>query len=253
MDRRLVNTVEIAEYLGITEGKINKWVSEWAIPFVKLVDLTMFDLGKIDAWIEENSVEVLEDKPDVEKRIVKILDSTPPIKPCSKCSEVKAFDLFAIDKRNKDGRDSICKACRKKKRDEKVGKRRLSDKLHVVVEGESEEEKQPCNICGEEKRLDEFYKDKRLKRGRAYECKACLKAKAVEKWEEKKQAKKEAVEKAKEKEKEKEKVPWEFGGDCEILNSKGEIIFKNGKAYGKEGEEWLRRKQLLEEKENNAK
>ena len=41
-------------------------------------------------------------------------------------------------------------------------------------------------------------------------------------------------------------MPWEFGGKCEILNAKGEIIFKDGKATCPEGEEWLRKKKLRE-------
>ena len=263
MDKRRIDVEEVAEYLGIKVSTAYNWVSERQIPYVKIGRLTKFDLRKIDAWIEENSFEVVEApvekvEPKTEKKITKILDSTPPIKPCSQCSEVKDLDLFAIDKRSKGGRDSICKACRKKKRDEKVrdkkplGKR-FSDKLHIAEEGKKAATGKACTKCKEEKPLEEFYRNKRLKNGRATQCKICVRAKQAERDRKRKLGNPEKIqveEKDVKKKEEGEKVPWEFGGECEVRNEKGDIIFKNGKAIGEEGEEWLRKKKLREEKEN---
>lgn len=37
------------------------------------------------------------------------------------------------------------------------------------------------------------------------------------------------------------KIPWEIDGKHEVVQH-GKLIFKNGKAYGKAGREWLKRK-----------
>lgn len=39
-------------------------------------------------------------------------------------------------------------------------------------------------------------------------------------------------------------IPWEIDGKCEVMQN-GKVIFKNGKAYGKAGREWLKRKKEI--------
>lgn len=59
MERRFLNKKELAEYLGLKEGTVSVWVCYRKIPFVRVGRLVKFDLRKIDAWIAENSVEVM--------------------------------------------------------------------------------------------------------------------------------------------------------------------------------------------------
>ncbi len=59
MEKRFLNKKEIAEYLGLKEGTVSVWVCHRRIPFVRVGRLVKFDLRKIDAWIAENSVEVM--------------------------------------------------------------------------------------------------------------------------------------------------------------------------------------------------
>jgi len=57
VNQRLLNVSELSEYLGLPKNTIYAWVSQRRIPFVKCGRLTKFDLQKIEAWIEENSIE----------------------------------------------------------------------------------------------------------------------------------------------------------------------------------------------------
>ena len=58
MDKRFLNKIELAEYIGVKEGTISVWVCHKKIPYVKVGRLVKFDLRKIDQWLEERSVEV---------------------------------------------------------------------------------------------------------------------------------------------------------------------------------------------------
>ena len=57
MPERLVNTKELAKYIGITEGTARVWVCHKKIPYVKVGRLVKFDLNAIDAWVDKNKVE----------------------------------------------------------------------------------------------------------------------------------------------------------------------------------------------------
>ena len=118
----------------------------------------------------------------------------------------------------------------------KESKQETEEELLRSVLGHKAKEK-ICGTCGEPKRLEDFYKDERCKDGRVKHCKKCMSKTARER-----NAKRKERKKAKEKEKEeKDKVPWDIGGKFEMKNKKGEIIFKDGKTFGKEGEKWLAR------------
>lgn len=58
MIRRLIDVKELSEYSGIRVSTIYSWVSQGKIPFVKMGRRTLFDLRKIDEYIEEMSREV---------------------------------------------------------------------------------------------------------------------------------------------------------------------------------------------------
>ncbi len=59
MEKRFLNKKELAEYLGVKVGTLSVWVCYRKIPFARIGRLVKFDLRKIDAWIAENSVEVM--------------------------------------------------------------------------------------------------------------------------------------------------------------------------------------------------
>ena len=56
MPKRLVNTQELAKYIGITEGTARVWCCHKKIPYVKVGRLVRFDLDDIDAWVNKSKV-----------------------------------------------------------------------------------------------------------------------------------------------------------------------------------------------------
>jgi len=60
MEKRLLSTKELSEYLGVKEHTLYIWVSQRRIPFVKCGRLTKFDLRAIDRWIEGNTIDGIE-------------------------------------------------------------------------------------------------------------------------------------------------------------------------------------------------
>jgi excisionase family DNA binding protein len=52
MDRRFLNTKEMAEYLCLSECTIRAWVKMGRIPFSKLGRAVRFDLHKIEPWLK---------------------------------------------------------------------------------------------------------------------------------------------------------------------------------------------------------
>ena len=53
--RRLLNIHEVAEYTGVSIHTISTMVSRRRIAFVKVGQLTKFDLSAVDAWIDKQS------------------------------------------------------------------------------------------------------------------------------------------------------------------------------------------------------
>lgn len=57
MDRQpLMNTKQLAEYLGIKPGTIRIWTCKGKIPFIKVNGATRFRLENVDRWINRNTV-----------------------------------------------------------------------------------------------------------------------------------------------------------------------------------------------------
>ena len=52
MDKRFLNTKEIATYLGLSEHTIRAWVKLGRIPFYKLGRAVRFDLRKLEPWLK---------------------------------------------------------------------------------------------------------------------------------------------------------------------------------------------------------
>ncbi len=257
MDRRLFEVEEVAGYLGVTKVVVHSWVSERKIPYIEIGGLIKFDLRRIDTWIEECSVEPIietwedKNKLEIEKKVKKILDDTPPKKACSKCKKEKPIDEFHKNIRGKYKRSSYCKVCGNIDAVKRWKERKKVKKEAVEKKGEqprSDDDKQICKICGKEKSLSEFYRDTRLRNGRTTQCKVCVRARQVGRDRKRKPGQPEKI-RVEEKKDEKDKVPWAIGGTCRIENNKGKVIFENGKATCEEGEEWLRKKRLKEEKE----
>jgi len=53
MDKRFLNTKEIATYLGLSEHTIRAWVKLGKIPFYKLGRAVRFDLRKLEPWLKK--------------------------------------------------------------------------------------------------------------------------------------------------------------------------------------------------------
>ena len=52
MEKRFLNTKELAEYLGLSEDAIRAWVKKGSISFYKFGRAVRFDLIKIENWIK---------------------------------------------------------------------------------------------------------------------------------------------------------------------------------------------------------
>lgn len=55
MEKRLLNIRETSEYLGIPVNTLYCWVSQRRIPFVKMGKRTMFDLSRLNDYIDEHT------------------------------------------------------------------------------------------------------------------------------------------------------------------------------------------------------
>ena len=60
MEHRFLNVKELSQYLGVSEGTVYSWVCYKKIPYVKMGRLVKFDSRKIDSWVQEKSIEVME-------------------------------------------------------------------------------------------------------------------------------------------------------------------------------------------------
>ncbi len=129
MKKRLFDIKEIAEYLGMVNWDINCLIANRGIPYVKIGELTKFDLGQIDAWVLECSVPVKKAKPKEESDKFHIVSpggkEEKELLICKKCEEVKKPDEFFIEKRMKKGRGAVCKVCLRIKAKERWQKIKL--------------------------------------------------------------------------------------------------------------------------------
>ncbi len=57
MRKNLLNIKEAANYLGVTVGTLYQWRYMQRIPYVKIGGKVKFDLDRVNAWLENNSVE----------------------------------------------------------------------------------------------------------------------------------------------------------------------------------------------------
>lgn len=62
-DRRLMTIDEAAAYLGLSVHTLYAWTSQRKVPFVKLGNRVRFDRRKLDAWLEELSMDPIADSP----------------------------------------------------------------------------------------------------------------------------------------------------------------------------------------------
>ncbi len=60
MEKRYLGIKELAEYLGLSIGTVYSWVCYKKIPYIKMGRLVKFDLKRINEWVEENSIAVIE-------------------------------------------------------------------------------------------------------------------------------------------------------------------------------------------------
>ena len=56
MDKRFLNTKEIAVYLGLSECTIRAWVKHGRIPYSKLGRAVRFDIKEIHKWLKNKQV-----------------------------------------------------------------------------------------------------------------------------------------------------------------------------------------------------
>ena len=57
MDKLLINVKQLSELTGLSIFTLYSWINQKKIPYVKVRRLVRFDPGKIEKWIEGNSVE----------------------------------------------------------------------------------------------------------------------------------------------------------------------------------------------------
>lgn len=93
----------------------------------------------------------------------------PSEKKCSKCKEVKPLDAFCQKADRKDGRNSHCRACDSKRRAS------LAKPKREVKQGEK-----VCYTCKELRPFSEFARNTARADMMAHECKACEKARRME-------------------------------------------------------------------------
>lgn len=91
------------------------------------------------------------------------------MKTCTKCKETKLPEEFHKNKRNKDGLDSHCKSCEKKRYRLKADKKGVKKAIKPVI---NEHGKQ-CTRCKEFKPYEEFSKHPQNKTGKHPRCKSC--------------------------------------------------------------------------------
>lgn len=90
-------------------------------------------------------------------------------KKCSKCGEIKPAEEFHIDKSKKEGLSSFCKKCSNKE-----NKRRANINKQINVNREFNLTLiKKCYQCGEEKTLNNFFKNNQNKDGFGSLCKSC--------------------------------------------------------------------------------
>ena len=52
MEKRFLNSEELAVYLGLSIHTIRQWTREGKLPFVKLGSAVRFDMQKIEKWVK---------------------------------------------------------------------------------------------------------------------------------------------------------------------------------------------------------
>lgn len=97
-------------------------------------------------------------------------------KVCNKCGEQKNIAEFGKDKRNSDGLQGNCNACKNFEKQQHRDKRVAAGNYRQVIE-------KSCNKCSLTKSIDLFFKDKAMSDGHSSICKECKKA-DVYKWRE---------------------------------------------------------------------
>ena len=58
MEKRFLNVVEVAFYLGFSISAVRKWVRRVTIPFHKVNGGIRFDIERINQWLQKHTVEV---------------------------------------------------------------------------------------------------------------------------------------------------------------------------------------------------
>lgn len=56
MEKRFLNTKELAVYLGLSSDTIRAWVKTGRIPYSKLGRSVRFDLRRIEPWLRKKRV-----------------------------------------------------------------------------------------------------------------------------------------------------------------------------------------------------
>ena len=59
VNKRLLTVKETAEYLGVTTGSLYQMVHRRTVPFVKLGKVLRFDLKRLEEYIDNNTIEVI--------------------------------------------------------------------------------------------------------------------------------------------------------------------------------------------------
>jgi len=87
-----------------------------------------------------------------------------PSKPCNICNIIKPLEEFNNANSHRDGKENCCIICRRERQAEILEEQ--LEKYENITESK-------CNICNEEKKLEEFFKDKCSPNGIMRRCKKC--------------------------------------------------------------------------------
>jgi len=61
MEKRLLSIDEAVEYLGIKKNTMRAWCCQKKIPYYKMGHLVKFDKAELNAWIDGQKVDVVDD------------------------------------------------------------------------------------------------------------------------------------------------------------------------------------------------
>jgi hypothetical protein len=136
---------------------------------LRIYNLTPIETKIVEHYIEvkprilsnEERAEIIANKHIAQAR--KNIDLLPE-KPCNYCGVTKALEEFNNAKDHRDGKENICKVCKREK--DRLRNEKYREENPLPLE-------KLCKECKNTKPLEDFYRDKKTRDGRERMCKEC--------------------------------------------------------------------------------